>query len=412
MKITLCVTGSISAYKAYDLTRQYVKAGHEVRVILSSGALKFIKLETFSYLGATKVYGPQDDFTMQNLDQGEGPVLHINLIKWADVMVVAPLSANTLSDFSHGKASNLITSMFLAWNKEKPLLVFPAMNTLMLTHPFTSENLKRLNTLPYVFVGNTSSGKLACGDEGEGKLQDIETIAALTESFTLKDQNKKLLLTTGATLAPLDSVRYLTNASTGQTAVPFIKESLARGIRTTVIAGKYATRDLDRFSEHPLFELERVTTTDQMHDRVHFHFKECDYYISTAAIGDFYFPSVSQSENKLKKATLGNSLEIAQSQDILKSVLEIKSPNQKIVGFAAETELTDEVLAEKYNRKPVDFLVGTQVSTGLINKDGEQRGFGTQEALYRFVNNQGQLSPAQTLSKSEMANQVLNQILQ
>lgn len=411
MKIALCVTGSISAYKAYDLTRIYVKAGHEVKVILTSGALKFIRQETFTYLGALAAYGPTDDFTSQDIENGEGPVLHINLIKWADVMVIAPMSANTLSDFVHAKASNLLTSMFLAWNRSKPILAFPAMNTLMLNHPFTQENLKKFSTLSNSFIGNTATGKLACGDQGEGKLQEIETIAALTESFSLAHTDKKLLLTTGATIAPLDSVRYLTNASTGKTAIPFIKNALKRGIQTTVIAGAQATSELDRFIEHPLFKLERVTTSEQMHSAVHKNFKNCDYYISSAAIGDIYFPNISNEENKMKKSSLTDHLEIAQSQDILRSVLSIKSPHQKVVGFAAETQLTDEVLLEKFKRKPVDFLVGTQVSTGLLNQ-AKRKGFGTDEAIYRFVDSMGNISLPLPLSKEDMASQVLNQIIQ
>ncbi len=410
MKIALCVTGSISAYKAYDLTRLFIKAGHQVRVILTRGALEFIRKETFSYLGAEKVYGPDDDFTTQNISAGEGPVLHINLIKWADKMVVAPLSANTLSDFAHAKASNLVTSMFLAWNMNKPLFIFPAMNTLMFEHPFTQENIKKLASLPHLFVGKTATGLLACGDEGAGKLQEIETIATLVESYNLTKNNKTLLLTTGATIAPLDSVRYLTNASTGKTAIPFITESLSRGMNTIVIAGRNATTELERFLEHPLFQLKRVTTTEEMFNTVHEYFKKADYYISTAAIGDFHFSHISNEENKLKKSMLGKSLEITPSQDILKSVLEVKAPHQKIVGFAAETQLSDDVLNEKFQRKPVDFLVGTQVSTGLL-QNNQQRGFGTDEATYRFVDVNGKISTPAHLSKKQMANQVLNQIL-
>ncbi len=408
MKIALCVTGSISAYKAYDLTRLYVKAGHHVRVILSRGALEFIQPKTFSYLGAEKVYGPEDDFTSQDIEGGEGPVLHINLVKWADTMVVAPLSANTLSDFAYGKASSLMTSLFLAWDNQKPLLVFPAMNTKMLDHPFTQGNLEKLKTLPYVFVGATASGTLACGDIGAGKLEDIETIFALTESYSLQRTDQTLLLTTGATLAPLDSVRYLTNASTGKTSIPFITQSLARGIKTIVIAGQNATKELERFAHHPLYSLTRVTTTDDMYHAVHKHFKDADLYISTAAIGDFYFPQASGEENKLKKSALGDALPIAKSKDILRSVLDIKAPHQKVIGFAAETQLTDEVLNEKFGRKPVDYLVGTQVSSGLIQNNGQQ-GFGTDEATYRFVDSSGKISTPMHLTKKAMASQVLNQ---
>lgn len=401
MKLLLAVTGSISAYKALDLTRKLTKEGHSVRVILSKGAEKFVVKETFSYLGCEKVYSHTDDF--KPTEEGEGNVRHVFLSQWADKFIIAPLSANTLSDLVHAKANDLLTSTFLAWKKGKPILVFPAMNTEMLNHPFVSENLERLRTLSNCFVGGTQSGILACGDIGAGKLLPVDEIAALIYSTSLNKSGKSILLTTGATLAPLDDVRFLTNASTGKTALPLIEKALERGHTVQCIAGKFATQALENYIKHPCFELTRVVTTKEMSKEVHERFSSSDYYISSAAIGDFEFQTNS---GKLKKAELSKMLTINKSQDILASVLKVKKDNQIVIGFAAESVLSDEVLTEKIQRKPVDLLIGTQVSSGLVDK--QTQGFGTDQAQYRFAYPDGGITPPSQLTKEELSIKILN----
>lgn len=405
MKIALGVTGSISAYKALDLTRKFTKEGHQVRVILTRGAEKFVRSETFAYLGAEKVYSPEDDF--RSYSGEEGPVLHVSLAKWADKFLVAPLSANTLSAFAHAQANDLLTSLFLAWRKEKPILIFPAMNTEMLTHPFVQENLDRVSSLPFVFLGKTQKGLLACGDEGSGKLATIDEIAELTYSFDLLKINKHLLLTAGATISPVDEVRFLTNGSTGKTAVPLIRKALSQGMKVTAVVGKNATAEIDSFVNHPNFHIERVTTTSDMKSSVHKYFLDCDYYVSSAAIGDIEFP---RREGKLKKSQMKDSLTIKKAPDVLASILEIKKDHQVIVGFAAEKELSNEVLTEKFQRKPVDLLVGTQVNSGVAGT-GEALGFGANEAQYRFMKNLSDISELQALSKEQLGDYILSFLL-
>ena len=167
MNILLAVTGSISAYKAYDLLRLLIKDGHTVKIILSSGAQKFIKKETFKYLGAESVHTSSDDFS------GEYKILHIELADWADRFVIAPTSANTIAKLSNASADDLTSSVFLAFDSQKPIFIFPAMNTKMLTHPFLQENLEKLKKLKNIFLGQTQFGELACNHIGEGKLEDI-----------------------------------------------------------------------------------------------------------------------------------------------------------------------------------------------------------------------------------------------
>lgn len=405
MKITLSVTGSISAYKAYDLARELVKAGHRVRVIVSSGALKFIRQETFNYLGCEKTYGPDDDFSILSQDDPEleGPVLHVALAKWADKGVIAPLSANTLSSLCHGSATDLLSSLFLAWRREKPLMVFPAMNTEMLGHPFVTENFAKLGQLPFVFVGPTQSGSLACGDEGAGKLAQVEVMKSLIETFTLTNNQKRVLIAAGATVAPLDSVRYLTNASSGKTALPFVHECLSKGMQVTVLAGVFATHELDNFCHHPSFKLSRFKTKGDLFELVQNHFPECDLYISCAAIGDFEFEG--STSHKMKKADLETSLRIKKTQDILAYVLSVKKGDQKVIGFAAESELKDETLLEKFSRKPVDLLIGTQVSNGL--NGSETQGFQNDAATYRLMSSLDDIGPEFQLTKKNLAAKTL-----
>lgn len=400
MKIALGVTGSISAYKALDLTRKFTKEGHNVRIILTRGAEKFVRPETFSYLGAERVYSALDDFKSYSGD--EGPVLHVSLAKWADKLVVAPLSANTLSKFSQGSAEDLLTSLFLAWKKEKPILLFPAMNTEMLTHPFVIENLEKVSKLKNTFVGPTQSGILACGDVGAGKLIDINEIAELSYTYDLHHSGKKILLTAGATLSPLDDVRFLTNASTGKTALPLIRRALQLGHEVRAIVGKNATKEIDCYLSHPNFSLKRIVSTSEMLSAVQEDFSSCDAYISSAAIGDIEFPHTT---GKLKKNELRESLAIKQAPDILATVLKNKKDHHFIVGFAAEKELNEKVLAEKMKRKPVHLLIGTQVNNGLSGDNAE--GFGTDSATYRMMTSQNEITKPYVLSKDNLAEFIL-----
>jgi phosphopantothenoylcysteine decarboxylase/phosphopantothenate--cysteine ligase len=185
MNITLGVTGSISAYKSIELLRLLIKEDHEVKVVLTKGALKFVRPELFSYLGASDVFSPEDDFSFPHKSTTAlaGNVLHVELAKWSEKLVIAPLSANSLSNLINANAGDLLSSLFLAWEKQKPILVFPAMNTHMYHHPFVQKNLRQLGELENLFLGPTQVGELACGDTGEGKLLETDKIFQLIKSL-------------------------------------------------------------------------------------------------------------------------------------------------------------------------------------------------------------------------------------
>lgn len=401
MKILLAVCGSISAYKSLDITRGLVKNGHEVKVILTNGALKFVVPEVFTYLGAKEVYKSEDDFIHKN-------VLHIDLGRWCDVFVMAPVSANALARLARGEASDLLTSVFLALPSIKNVLIFPAMNTNMLLHPFTKENvehIKKLRTLNNLFVSPTDSGILACEEVGLGKLPSVdeivELIPTLCRPLHLAGQ-KRLLITTGATIVPLDPVRYLTNSSSGITGFYLAQLALSLGHKVSLIAGLYSTSKLELLQKHPNFTLHRVSTVQDMHDHVHAELQQSDLYVSAAAISDIEF--VTSSE-KIKKESMTDSLKIKQAIDILKTVIEKRPSHLKIVGFAAETDPSDQILCKKMAAKPVDLLIATKVNNGLVG-EAKLMGFNVDHADYRMLTPQGNLFEG-ALTKYELAEKII-----
>ncbi len=397
MKILLGVSGSIACYKAYDLTRELSKKGHQVRVILTKGALKFIRPELFRYLGAQACYLPTDDFNLnQYQEKSTGQVLHIDLARWCDRIVIAPASANLIKKLALGDTTDMLTSVFLSLG-QKPVTIYPAMNTEMLQHPFTQEHLNRLKGLPHVFVTSTKEGLLACGETGPGKLLPVETILNTFDIKTLTQKPaKKVLITTGATIAPLDPIRYMTNGSSGITGFHLAKKFLQENYQVTVIAGKNSVKELDDLTLFPHFTLHRIVTAKEMEQKVKAEFPQCDLYISSAAVGDFEFESADQ---KMKKSTLTDHINIKPSVDILAETLKLRR-HQKIIGFAAETSTTSETFKEKYERKKVDLLIGNAVNTEFMGQSAQ--GFGTNDGNYFFIE-EGTIKNQALLTKEDLA---------
>lgn len=400
LKIILAVCGSISAYRAYDLMRQLLKNHHEVKVVMTEGSKHFCQQETFYYLGAKEVYRHNDDFKVSDSN-----IIHIELARWADALVIAPLSANTSASLAAGMSKDLLGSLFLALDQESVAkLFFPAMNTKMLSHPFVKRNLQQLSELPTSFIHPTQSGILACGEEGEGRLSEIEEIVELIEtlSFSLKKKDidrKSFVITTGATMAPLDPVRYLTNPSSGKTGYEIAKKFIGNGHQAVVIAGINATSKLNLLQNHPHFKLIRVTTNQEMKEAVFKYFESCDYYISSAAINDIKFQS---NDQKIKKDQMSSELKISQDTDILKEVLK-KRTHQKVIGFAAETKLDEDNLKKKWSNKPVDYLIGTKVHSGM-GKEVSRQGFEADQADYLLFDGNDFLS--RKFSKAQLADHV------
>lgn len=392
MKILLGVTGSISAYRALDICRGLAKDGHEVKVILSRGAEEFVQYKTFNYLGAQKVFRATDDFNIEV--QAHTNVLHIDLSKWCDKLVIAPASANTIAKFSNGFCDDLLSSVFLALGG-KDCIIFPAMNTKMLTHPNTQRNLDNLNKLTNVFIHPTDEGKLACGDTGSGKLPKPEMISEIIPLINLKKFSKKIMITTGATIAPLDPIRYMTNPSSGLTGYELAKVCLAKGNKVTLIHGHNVHEKINYLKNIPHLELIEAKTTKEMLKAVSTRFDDIDTYISTAAMSDVEFEF---NEKKIKKKDIDSVLKIKKAHDVLGTILKTKT-HQKIVGFAAETDCNAKVFKEKWNRKPVDLLIGNEVSNGV---NSNIKGFATNENHYYFIK-EGKIISDKLLNKKDLA---------
>ena len=393
MNIILGVTGSISAYKAYDILRGLVKTNHQVKVILTKGAENFILADTFLYLGAESVYTENDDF---NPIANNGNVLHIVLKDWMDLLILAPASANTLAKFYAGNCDDLLSSVFLS-NQKKQCLIFPAMNTEMYLNPTTQRNLDYLASLEHIFIHPPASGELACGEVGIGKLPCVDTIVETSLSFPLKKKlsPKSILITTGATTAPLDPVRFMTNPSSGKTGFELSKEYLKQGDQVTLIYGSSSIKEIMLLKDHPNIKLVKIHTTQDMYEQVLRHFEACDTYISCAAISDIKF--IPNSE-KLKKSNSKNELIFEWDTDILKEVIK-KKTHQKIISFAAETDQLSKHFKNKWNNKPVDLMVGNQVNSGINQK---QLGFGQDENHYYFVVN-GSIIEEHDFTKNQLA---------
>ncbi len=403
MNILLGVCGSISAYKSYDIARGFVKNGHSVKVILTQSATNFVSKLTFEALGVSEVLYPKSDFQ----DEKFTNMAHIELARWSDFLIVAPLSANTCAKFSRGIADDLITTTFLAISSSTPIILYPAMNTSMLKHPMTQENFERLKKLENIKIIQPEKGLLACGETGEGKLPSIEKIVEITPYLSIKNQKEKeILITTGATISPLDGVRYLTNFSSGLTGYYIAREFLSRGYKVTVISGYKATSKLEDLLMFENFNLERAISTEDMHKCVLKYLNTNTVaYISSAAINDICFKKTN--DQKLKKEMIGSSLEIKKTTDILREVLKKKETftHLKIVGFAAETDLSDEILAKKMSEKPVDFLIGTKVHNGLM-PGKSLSGFESSLAQYKIMKS-SQIILDEKLDKKRLAEIIL-----
>lgn len=396
MKILLGVTGSIAAYKAYDLTRELSKLGNEVIIILTHGAEQFIKKETFTYLGAKKVYSPSDDFNTEKYENFS--VLHIELAKWADRLVIVPATANKISQLSHGYAPDLLSSVFLAF--DKTTLIFPAMNTKMLNNKLIQDNIKRLTELDHVYMHGTQSGLLACGDIGEGKLEDIDIILDITLTYSTQKVGKKVLITTGSTIAAIDPVRFISNPSSGLTGYELAKTFLRNGYEVILLAGYNPHMKVKSLEKFPHLTYISVTSTKDMFAAVKEYINEVDIYISAAAISDIEFQTNS---SKLKKDQELSLPQMQSAQDILKYVVENRK-NQKIIGFSAETDHLEENMQNKIKRKPVDYLVGNLVSNG---SQSSMLGFMGSENNYIIMDKNNTIEKAK-FTKSQLADRIFN----
>ena len=388
-RILLGVTGGIAAYKSAELVRLLRKQGAEVQVVMTKSAMQFISPLTFQALSGNPVHTELLDADVENA------MGHISLARWADVLMIAPATANTLAKLAHGLADDLLSTLYLA--ATCPVYVAPAMNQAMWNKVVTQENRQTLLRHGVKFIG-PEQGDQACGETGYGRMSEPTAICAqllandkpdlLTISQYLKGH--KILISAGPTREPLDPVRYLTNRSSGKMGYALATAALKAGAEVTLISGPVA------LSAPAGVELIKVTTAEEMYQAVMSKVATQTIYIGAAAVAD-YSPVLSQPE-KIKKQADQLTIVLQKNKDILAAVAADTS-RPFTVGFAAETHDLENYARNKLSRKNLDMIAANWVGQ-------EQGGFDSeQNALHVFWANGDKSFPM--TDKTQLAKQLM-----
>ena len=389
-KILLIICGGISAYKSLELIRLFKKNGACVKTILTKNAKEFVTPLSVSSLSQEKVY--DDIFSAEN----EAEMDHISLSRWADAVLVAPITANTISKVASGNAEDLASTVLLASNKQ--IFLAPAMNVRMWEHPSTKENILKLKSFGYKIIG-PEIGDMACGEYGEGKMTEPnEIVNTLKNYFSNLDKNKKLkaLVTAGPTNEYIDPVRFITNKSSGKQGYEIAKCLRDNGFDTTLISGKTSIKPLDGVN------FVSVETAEEM-------FKESlnnlptDVAIFSAAVSDFKVKNYKST--KIKKNEEFN-LELEKNIDILNHISNHNSLRPKItIGFAAETNNVSINAKKKLNEKNCDWVIANDISDQTI---GFESDFNKISIFYKDKPEEN----LEKMSKSLVAEEIVKRVIQ
>ena len=388
-KIVLGITGSIAAYKSIYLVRLLIKEGAEVKVIITPAASDFVSSLTLSTLSRNKV--------LTDLFDEQSWANHVMLGRWADIMLIAPLSCNTLAKMANGQCDNLLVATYLS--ATCPVIVAPAMDEDMWNHPATKTNLKKLE-----IVGNkiipVEKGDLASGLYGEGRMAEPEQIIDfITANFFLTRplEGKKAIVTAGPTYEPIDPVRFIGNHSSGKMGIAIAKELYNRGAGVTLIVGPTSIdTNLTGIS------VISVKTAGEMYKASTDAFNTADMAIMAAAVAD-YTP-VNPEKEKIKKKEEYFTLELTRTKDILKSLGEKKNAGQVLIGFALETYNERKFAIEKLQCKQADMII-----MNSLNDAGA--GFGLDTNKITIFEKGGQEFNFEIKSKTEVAKDIVDTII-
>ena len=362
MNVLLGVTGGISAYKSLELTRLFIKDGHQVQVVMTAGAKEFIQPLSFQALSGNPV---RDSLFDCNQEAGMG---HIELARWADQVVIVPASAETLAKLRMGRADDLLTTLCLATNK--PIMVVPAMNRLMWSNDATQENIQILKQRGFEVV-EPAEGEQACGEVGAGRMpepqvifdqvnqgqRDREQLSSLLQQSNAFWQDKTVLITAGPTFEDIDPVRYIGNRSSGKMGFALAEAAQKLGAKVTLISGPV------HISPPPYVDLVEVRTADQMFDAVQQSYEGKDFFISAAAVADFKVEKKAVQKFKKQEKDGSLSLHLVQNIDIVAWVAQQQN-KPFVIGFAAETQHVLEYAKEKLIRKNLDAIIANEVGMG------------------------------------------------
>ncbi len=390
-KILLIICGGISAYKSLELIRSLKKQGSEVKTILTKNAKQFVTSLSVVSLSGEKVY--DDLFNPEN----EAEMDHIALSRWADLILVAPATANTISKLSSGFSDDLASTVILA--SDKDIFLAPAMNVRMWEHPSTKENLNKLKSFGYNIIG-PEIGDMACGEFGEGKMTEPNDIVQKIDLYFYeinKNNKLKALVTAGPTNEYIDPVRFITNKSSGKQGYAIAKSLSKNGFQTTLISGP---TNLKVDSNINLIEVE---TADQMFKATQDNLP-VDVAIFSAAVADFKI--TKQNNNKIKKKD-NLHLELEKNIDILNYISKHNSLRPKLViGFAAETNNIETNAKKKLTEKSCDWIVANDVSNKSIGFNSD---FNEVSIFYR--NNDIKDEKLKIKSKSEISDEIVNRVI-
>ena len=384
-KILICISGGIAAYKINFLIRDFIKKGADVQVLMTPSAEKMVSKLTLSTLSKNPVY---TEFYSENGTWNN----HVDLALSADVILMAPCTANTLAKLVHGMCDNLVLATYMS--AKCPVFIAPAMDLEMYQHPSTKQNLELAEDFGHHIIP-AEHGELASGLSGQGRMAEPETIAQIIEEFfnaTQSLQGKTVLITAGPTYEAIDPVRFIGNHSSGKMGFSLAKEAADRGAKVILISGPSAEK-----TDNPNILVHRVTSAKEMFTKVFDHFENVDIAIASAAVAD-YAPKEVASE-KIKKNDDSLTIELVKNPDILKTMGEKKS-KQFLVGFALETQNEEENAKGKLQKKNLDMIV-------LNSLRDEGAGFKNDTNKIKIFT-KTRLKEFQLKSKNEVAKDILN----
>jgi phosphopantothenoylcysteine decarboxylase / phosphopantothenate---cysteine ligase len=386
-KILLGITGSIAAYKTPILVRQLIKKGAEVKVIMTPAAKDFVSSLTLSTLSHNKV--------LTDLFDEETWANHVMLGRWADLLLIAPLSCNTLSKMAQGQCDNLLLAIYLS--ATCPVLIAPAMDEDMWHHAASKNNIRIIEEHG-CRVMPVGYGELASGLVGEGRMAEPEEIVGFLDQYFVNSGNltgKKALVTAGPTYEPIDPVRFIGNHSSGKMGYAIAEELAARGAQVSLISGPVA---FDR--PLPGVNVVKVMTAEEMYESC---INENDYDIAVMAAAVADYTPVTVSDTKIKKTEAGLDLSLKKTKDILKTLGTNKKENQVLVGFALETDNEQENATKKLKDKNADMLI-----LNSLNDEGAGFGYDTNKVTFFFRN--GDKKEVALKSKKLLAKDIIDAI--
>ena len=385
--ILLGVTGGIAAYKSADIIRRLQEQGAQVRVVMTQSAEKFIGKVTLQALSGHPVY--------QNMFVSDQRLMeHIDLARWADKILIAPATANSIAKLAIGQSDDMLSALCLA--AQCPVYIAPAMNHAMWSNPATRENI---NTLAKrgMHIIQPDSGDQACGETGEGRLKDTDALVNELLSGSQALAGKKVLITAGPTQEAIDPVRYISNHSSGKMGYALAQQAKLAGARVTVVTGPSSQPKIKGVQFEP------VVSAQQMHQTVMQHVSDADIFIATAAVADYRPTAIA--ENKIKKSADTLELKLVKNPDILADVAGLSNP-PFCVGFAAETQNLEDNARLKLNRKNLDMIVANQVGS---SDSGQMTGFNANNNQVTVISNDN-VNHLPENSKKQIAKQLIQLI--